>query len=329
MKSICIVGFGAAGILLFLRLLQAKVPPQAISIFDPYFDGGNLRRKWGPVRSNTTWRQIRDLFPDVELVEPWSSLDLDQPCLLETLIGFLLYVAKPKLGAVQIHSCQVDTIEQNQETKEWKIQTKEKTHIFDILCLATGSEPKSLDLPFPSIALDIALDVEKLRKHVESNETIALFGTAHSGALIVDNLTKCGVKIINFYATPKPFYFAKDGEYDGVKQDAAEIAEGILSGKYPNVELIPIQDIGKVIRKSKEIQKTIFAIGFESRNPWGMKQYDGLTGRIQSVENAWGFGIAYPNKAEDGVHWDVSVPAFDKHIQKQIPDILSLFGIEA
>jgi cation diffusion facilitator CzcD-associated flavoprotein CzcO len=329
MKRICIVGFGAAGILLFLRLLEAKVPPKSIHIFDPYFDGGDLRRKWSQVRSNTTWRQIRDLFPDVELIEPWLSMDLDQPCSLEYAIRFLLHIVKPKLQTAELHSCFVDGVEQEKESKVWTVKVKDKTFSFDLLFLTTGSEPKSMDLPYPSIPLQIALDVERLKQVVSPDETIGLFGTAHSGAIIAENLVQCGAKVVNFYASPKPFYFAKDGDYDGVKQDAARIAEKILAGEYPDLELVPIQDVSKVIRKSKDIQKTIFAIGFEGRHTWGLNSYDGLSGKLSNVENAWGFGIAYPNKAEDGVHWDVSIPAFDKHIQKQIPNILSLFGIEA
>lgn len=326
--KICIVGFGAAGILLFLNLVKNKIPPHAIHIFDPYFDGGDLRRKWPSVRSNTTWRQVRELFPDVELVEPWSTLDPDQPCELKLLIEFLLKIARSKLEGADIHTQRVESIEQDHLTKQWKVATKKHVYQYDILFLTTGSEPKSLDLPYPSIPLEFALSKDHLQDYIQPGETIALFGSAHSGVLIAENLTQCSANIVFFYATPKPFSFDKDGEYDGLKQDAAEIAEKILQGQYPNIELVSIQDIGTVLRKSKSITKTIFAIGFESRQSFGLQGYDGITGKLQGCENAWGFGIAYPNQAPDGTHWDVSIPAFDKHIQKQIPDILSLFGIE-
>jgi hypothetical protein len=79
-----------------------------------------------------------------------------------------------------------------------------------------------------------------------------------------------------------------------------------------------------IIRASKSADQCIYACGFEPRviNPeW--KRYDGLTGRIEGTQTAWGFGIAYPNKAADGIHWDVSVPAFQAHIEKQMPEILA------
>ena len=60
-KRICIIGSGAAGILLLLNLQKANVPASKILIIDPHHDGGDLTRKWGSVRSNTIWRQILDL----------------------------------------------------------------------------------------------------------------------------------------------------------------------------------------------------------------------------------------------------------------------------
>jgi hypothetical protein len=83
-----------------------------------------------------------------------------------------------------------------------------------------------------------------------------------------------------------------------------------------------------VIRQTKLADAVIYAIGFESRDPFGLSLYDGQTGQIQGTSNAWGFGIAYPNKATDGIHWDVSIPAFQAHIEKQMPNILSLLRIE-
>jgi hypothetical protein len=137
--------------------------------------------------------------------------------------------------------------------------------------------------------------------------------------------------VTNFFATEKPFYFARDGEYDGVKQDAAVLADEILNGVYPQVTLESVHDMSAIIRASKTADACIYACGFEPRgiNPeW--KSYNGETGRIEGTTTAWGFGIAYPNKASHGgnsegqrVYWDVSVPAFQAHIQKQMPDILA------
>ena len=51
-------------------------------------------------------------------------------------------------------------------------------------------------------------------------------------------------------------------------------------------------------------------------------EYDTSTGKFQGLP-VWGFGTAYPNRAPDGIHWDVGVSPFLEHIKKQIPDIIS------
>jgi hypothetical protein len=179
-------------------------------------------------------------------------------------------------------------------------------------------------LPFPSIPLDIALDKQRLSNHVSPGQHILVFGTAHSGPLIVKNLVDLGTTITNFYATEQPFYFDRNGAYDGVKQDAAVIADAILQGSYSNVSLESVHDMSAIIRASKSADACIYACGFEARciqPQWN--RYDGATGRIEGTTTAWGFGIAYPNRAPDGIHWDVSVPAFQAHIQRQMPEILA------
>jgi hypothetical protein len=61
-------------------------------------------------------------------------------------------------------------------------------------------------------------------------------------------------------------------------------------------------------------------MGFEKR----MKEFK----EYNKGNNAWAFGIAYPNLATDGIHYDVSIPAFTKHIQNHLPDILSILSVE-
>jgi hypothetical protein len=74
----------------------------------------------------------------------------------------------------------------------------------------------------------------------------------------------------------------------------------------------------------------VYATGFAARQSIQLSQdgivksslkYDGSSGKLTEVSSAWGFGIAYPNRAPDGIHWDVSVAAFLEHIKRQIPSI--------
>ena len=257
----------------------------------------------------------------------WSSLNVEEPCLLRHYIDYLKEVTNLYLSKCEIH-CTLATKAWHENNK-WNIQLKvpNTTLQADVLLNTTGSEPKHMNLPYPSIPLCAALNREKVKDYVKQGEHILVFGTAHSATLIVRNLLECGASVTNFYATPKPFYFDRDGDYDGLKQDAAEIADRILRNELP-VKLVSIQDTAGVIRQTKKVDGVVYAIGFEPRNPLGLKDYNEQTGQIVGYSNAWGFGIAYPNRAADGVHWDVSIPAFQAHIQRQMPDILSQLRIE-
>lgn len=325
MKRICIIGSGVAGLLVLHNLEKHNVNPKCITIIDPTHSGGDLTKKWLSVRSNTTWRQIFEALPSRNsFAQPWAQLIPEEPCLLKYVIDYVKAITKDYMSQTLLRT---DTIlSAVHENDVWKLQLQHAKQplCFDVVFFCQGSNPKSLDLPYPNIPLDVALDVRRLSDHVRSGQHILLFGTAHSGPLVVKNLVELGASVTNFYATEKPFYFDRDGEYDGIKKDAAIIADDILTGKYQTVTLESVHDMSAIIRASKTADACIYACGFEARsiNPqWN--QYDGLTGRIQGTTTAWGFGIAYPNRAPDGIHWDVSVPAFQAHIEKQMPDILA------
>jgi len=326
-KQICIIGSGAAGSLLLLNLQNSGVSAHQVTVVDPHHDGGDLVRKWGSVRSNTSWKQILDACPCANVPEPWASLDPSQPTELRFISSYIQFLTRDY--QYEKRTGTVDSVTQGTSGK-WQIQVRDKKVepiLSDLIFLATGSEPKLLDMPFPSIPLHIALDkvlLERFLSH-QKVKTVAVFGTAHSGTLIVKNLVEMpfGLNIVNFYASPKPFYFARDGDYDGVKRDAAEIADDILASKYPSVKLVALQDTAAVIRASKNLDFAVYATGFEQRNTFGLSAYDAKTGKLLGVTNGWGFGIAYPSLSENEKHYDVSIASFQAHIMKQMPDILA------
>lgn len=327
MKKVCIIGSGAAGLLLLYNLEKGGVDPEQVIVIDPHLCGGDLNEKWSTVRSNTVWRQMLQAVP-YSSGEKWSSLDPESPCLLQHYINYLKDAVKLYLNKCEVHCTYATKVWNEDNSWNIKLKTAEIPIQAHVLLLATGSEPKHLDLPYPSIPLQVALNKEKLSSYVKEGQHVLVFGTAHSASLIVQNLVDLGTTVTNFYASPKPFYFDRDGDYDGLKQDAAVVADKILSKQMPTVKLIPIQDTAAVIRQTKTVDAVVYAIGFEARDPFGLKEYDGQTGQIKGYSNAWGFGIAYPNLAPDGIHKDVSIPAFQAHIQKQMPNILSLLRIE-
>jgi hypothetical protein len=147
--------------------------------------------------------------------------------------------------------------------------------------------------------------------------------------LVLQNLEDLKIVTTAVYKSVKPFLFAKDGEYDGIKEDAEVIAEKILNNEFSYVKLLHLQEVDKLIKVSKKATKAIYAIGFESRN---MKiqynneikdssLYDKKTGSILGCEGVWGFGIAYPSSAPDDIHVDVGIISFVEHILKQVKDI--------
>lgn len=328
MKKVCVIGSGAAGLLILYNLEKGGIEPEQVIVIDPHLCGGDLNEKWSGVRSNTIWRQLLEAVP-VQTSEKWSasSLNPDEPCLLAHYIEYLKDAVKPYLNKCEIHCTYATKVWNENNIWNVKLKTSDRALAADVLLLATGSEPKHLDLPYPSIPLHVALNKEKLFSYVKAGQHILLFGTAHSASLIAKNLVDLGATVTNFYASPKPFYFDRDGDYDGLKQDAAHVADRILANELP-VKLVPIQDTAAVIRHAKSADAVIYAIGFEARDPFGLNQYNGQTGQIEGYTTAWGFGIAYANLAPDGIHRDVSIPAFQAHIQKQMPNILSLLRIE-
>ena len=325
-KTVCIIGGGAAGILTLLALKNAGISPKRITIVDPHFDGGDLQRKWASVKSNTTWRQILEAvpYPLSDLPEPYKSLDLDLPCLLGLVIKYLYLVAKPFLTQCDMRTTVMETADF--VDGQWTITLKGTQIKRDVLIMATGCEPKTLDLPFHSIPLEVALTPSRLQDTVSKGDHVMVFGTAHSGCLVVKNLVDLGATVSLMYVPPKPFFYDAEGDYDGMKWDAATIGKDIEAGKIPQIELCSINDLASVIRATKKTDYVVYAMGFEKRMK-EFKEYS-MTGRLGKGDNAWAFGIAYPNGAPDGKHYDVRVPAFAKHIQRYLPDILSIVSIE-
>lgn len=319
------MGAGAAGLLVLYNLEKHKIDPNWVTLVDTTHSGGDLMKKWFHVRSNTTWTQIFEAVPSRNsFATPWCDLNPREPVELHYVIEYLRACVKEYLGKINIRT---DTVlSANQQDNVWKLslQHAKQPILADVVFFCQGAEPKSLDLPFPSIPLEVALDARRLSDYVKPGQHILVFGTAHSGPLVVKNLVELNTRVTNFYATEKPFYFARDGEYDGIKQDAERIADTMLNGGFPLLTMESVHDLSAILRASKTADACIYACGFEPRiiNPqW--KCYNGQTGRIEGTSTAWGFGIAYPNKAPDGIHWDVSVPAFQAHIEKQMPDILA------
>jgi cation diffusion facilitator CzcD-associated flavoprotein CzcO len=331
MNDICIIGAGVTGLSMLLLLQEAKADLSKVVIIDPNFDGGDLARLWTAVKSNTPWSKTVNALmaacPSLNLAanehQPSETTKLvDIAHLFRRITAPALKQAKQIQGyATSADYTDAWTVHINAAGKPLEIRAKK-------LILAPGGEPKKMDLPIPSIPLEIALDATRIQHYVKPGDKTLVFGTLHSGTLVIRNLVAAGANVTAFYNSPLPFYWARDGAYDGIKEEAAEIADDIVAGKL-SVELVPVQDSSKLIRSSYNADWVVYAMGFTSRNTIQLSvggvakpvEYNGSTGQL-TFPASWGFGVAYPNLAPDGVHWDVSVAAFLEHIKPQIPTIL-------
>ena len=199
------------------------------------------------------------------------------------------------------------------------------------ILFAQGSAPKQYDIPIPSIPLEVALDAERLKYYISPSDQVVVLGTNHSGTLVLKNLADAGLKnIVGVYKNSKPFLWARDGEYDGLKLDAAAIADAICAGQYPMIHLISYGNISEMIKATRGATWLVYAAGFTpntdiritvDNTEVPMTGYDATTGVLKGIPNAWGFGIAYPSQAPDGIHFDVGISSFLEHFYTQIPTI--------
>lgn len=214
----------------------------------------------------------------------------------------------------------------------WNISINDDTHTAYHVILATGSHPKVLDYADKSkiISLDRALDKSQLQNAVTQNDIIGVFGSSHSGILILKYLSEMSVKkIINFYN--KPIQYMVDmgdwifGGENGLKGVAAEWARNVLE-KNPPANLIRIESKEENIKQTlSECTKLIYAIGFERNEIPTIKEspdlkYDPTTGII--APRLFGIGIAFPEKTVDplgNVEYRVGLNSFMNYAQRMIP----------
>lgn len=327
---IAIVGAGVAGLLLLLLL---KPHTQNIVLIDPHHDGGDLARRWHAVMSNTRWEQALQALEPHATIPAWArQLSLEQPTSLATLARLVREVAAPALREITI--VQASVVSATHENGAWTLQLtagEPRTLRASVLVLATGATPKQLHLPIPSIPLEVALDPARLKSYVQPTDRVVVFGTRHSGTLVLKNCLDAGLHAVTgIYKGDKPFSYARDGDYDGIKLDAATYADEMVTNPPAGLAFAKCDDMSCLVRATRVADWVIYATGFETRaipltvggNSIDATAYDGSTGAIRGAPAAWGFGVGYPSLAPDKVHWDVGVAPFLDHMRAQVQSIL-------
>lgn len=335
--DIICIGYGIATMSFLLQLSGKIQKPIHILVIDEYFDGGDLRRLYNNVRSNTTWSQF------LEAVEPFCSSahfktlqELHDPAsttTLEEIVFNFQKILKSTLPISQlnVHYKTLKVQSLSYQNSQWNCHNE----ISKILIMCIGANPRNLHYPKPTLQLHSVLNnIPACRR----GDHVLVFGTAHSGTLAIKTLTDHGASVTAIHNGDQPFKYARDGEYDGIKQESALIADNIIKGLISNVKFISAKDENAVRSALIDCDWILYTCGFERRNDIKIttglndsiqidySKYDSVTGKICSDLPLFGYGIAFPNSNDINgkIFYDVSLPAFMKHISKNINHVTNL-----
>jgi len=327
MYDYAIIGYGVTGMLVLAILHANNVDLSKVCVVDPHFDGGALLRDYGNVISNTPFSKcvnaLKLIKSDYIVPEEYKIYDESKITPLSVLAHIIKDFTKNIRNQVDLIE---DSVTHIKSESFYTIQTNKKEFISKKIILCQGSQQKNLECEIPSIPIHVALNKDLLSKYIKQNDKVVLFGTAHSGCLVLENLNQLNIQTTAIYKKNKPFLYAKDGEYDGIKEDAERIANTILNNEHKNLTLVHSSKIDVIVKSLRKCDWVIYCIGFETKSISSnidLTKYDTATGKILETDNAYGFGIAYPSLAPDSIHVDVGIISFVEHIQKQIQLLLT------
>lgn len=343
MYKICIVGLGPAGICALANLSDELY--ESTIVFEPSAIGGVLSTDYADVVANIT---KADIVSALHSVPRWSNLSFslldaykehECPPLSQVMKQFRVLVY-PLLQKISFHTKTI--IKTIHCDSYWKLYTSDNNMYESKTILAcTGAQPKTLDLSLPHIPLNVALCPSLLCKFVDPTMNIVLFGTSHSGTLILKNLKDIGCKKVTaIYKSEHPFYYARDGYSEGIKQESALIADEITKGIWGEFTptLANYNDVSVVFRNLQNATIVIYAIGFEK----GLFKYESASGECkeavytpntnefftcsEKLQGIWGFGIGFPSlyTSTNGKQYsDIGFAGFIHAIKNALPSIHS------
>lgn len=326
--SICIIGGGVAGTLVCLELLAKGKSASEITIVDPFFDGGALTRHWGAIFSNTRWQQIVDPmseYPSAKaaLAELSKQYQPESRVVLKDLGWLIRESLRPFLSDLNLLGERCIKIQKN--TVGWEVITSTSKQTYKTVILCQGGRQKSLDFGKPMIPIEAGLNPSILASYVRQGQSVAVFGLAHSGTLVCKHLLELGVKVYGVHKSTTPFLFDRDGEYDGIKQESAEIADRLLQATPETFEFVQYGDTRKLLKVLGKVHWVLSAVGFEGSpiqilnedgSEISSEEYNPDTGEL--VPSLYGFGLAYPGvtNINGRLYKDVSIPSFLNQIKR-------------
>jgi thioredoxin reductase len=318
MFQLAIVGLGPAGIFT-LASLPEEVLPETL-ILERSCIGGDLSSQYSSVIANITKEWFIKTFKTIPKWANQSFPELDgyqptEPPKLADICKILRRLAKPDIQKAHLHTTALSNLVQT--TDGWNLVTPKEIYQAKKVILCMGATPKTMDLPLPSIPLPIALAQDQLMNVISPTDTIVVFGTSHSGTLILNNLKQLGCQ--NVYA----IYRGKTPAQQELKLAAAVIAQkiqekqwGVLTPTFINYD-----DFSKIYRVLSKANAVIYAIGFEPRTFTYTNQEGTCKPLTEDTPGVYGFGIGRPRptNTSDGIGFE----EFIKAIQTELPGILS------
>jgi thioredoxin reductase len=318
MFQLAIVGLGPAGIFTLASLPEDLLPETLI--LERSCIGGDLSSQYGGVIANITKQDFINIFNMIPKWENQSFAELDayqdnDAPRLADVCKILRRLAKPDIQKAHLHTTALSNLVQTDDG--WNLVTPKETYKAKKVILCLGATPKTMDLPLLSIPLHISLVQDQLSHVVAPTDTIVVFGTSHSGTLILNNLKQLGCQ--NVYAV----YRGKTPVQEGLKLAAAAIAQEIQNKQWGDLTptFINYDDFAKIYRVLSKANAVIYAIGFEPRTFTYTNQDGTCKPLTEDTPGVYGFGIGRPRptNASDGIGFI----EFIKAIQTELPGILS------
>jgi pyruvate/2-oxoglutarate dehydrogenase complex dihydrolipoamide dehydrogenase (E3) component len=318
MFQLAIVGLGPAGIFT-LASLPEDILPETL-ILERSCIGGDLSSQYGSVIANITKTHFINIF---KMFPKWANqtfpelnaYEINDAPKLADICKILRRLAKPDIQKAHLHTTALSNLVQT--TDGWNLVTPKETYHAKQVILCLGATPKTMDLPLPSIPLPIALAQDQLTHVVAPTDIIVVFGTSHSGTLILNNLKQLGCR--NVYAV----YRGKTPVQEGLKLAASAIAQEIQNKQWGDLTptFINYDDFSKIYRILSKANAVIYAIGFEPRSFTYTNKDGTCVPLTNDTPGVYGFGIGRPRPSvgNDGIGFE----EFIKAIQAELPGILS------
>jgi cation diffusion facilitator CzcD-associated flavoprotein CzcO len=308
-----VIGAGPAGIAAVGRLLDHGVAGHQIIWLDEDFAAGDLGAKWRHVSSNTSVARFLEYLNGASSFRfaeapPFALTELDpgQTCRLNLVADPLVWITGALLQ--QVGALKTTVSDLRLHNRQWTVATEAGEITAQNVILAIGATAKKLSYPgLTEIAVEDALNPDRLALLPLDGATVAVFGSSHSTMIALPNLLDTPVaRIINFYRSPLRYAVEQDGWtlYDdiGLKGQAAHWAKANIDGVHPpRLERVCVHsnDFDEALSRCDH---AVYTVGFERRMlpktpQWEQLNHNPANGII--APGLFGCGIAFPRQRQD------------------------------